>query len=108
MLRITLVAFIEIFSFFFLKLYKQNIGDIKYFQNEVTNVDMKLLALRASCADETEGKVDPELLKIIAGTERNFVLQKGQSSISNEASKMENETFRNMVNAIRDLAKNKS
>ena len=106
-LRVSLVIFIEIFSFFFLKLYKQNISDIKYFQNEVTNVDMKLLAIRASSAEESEGKIDSELLKIIANTERNFVLQKGQTSILNEGARMENETYKEMVSIIRDFTKSK-
>jgi hypothetical protein len=36
--RISTVIFIEIFSFFFLKLYRSNLNDVKYYQNEMTNI----------------------------------------------------------------------
>lgn len=46
--RISLVLFIEIFAYFFLRLYKEGLSEIKYFQNELTNVDLKFVALVAS------------------------------------------------------------
>lgn len=46
--RISVAAFIEIFSFFFLKLYKSGLQEIKYYQNELTNVEMKSLAIEAT------------------------------------------------------------
>ena len=45
MLRLSVVVFIEIFAFFFLRLYRASLADIKYFQNEITNLEAKCLAL---------------------------------------------------------------
>lgn len=86
--RISIFVFIEFFSFFFLKLYKTNLSDIKYYQNEMTNVEFKLLALKSSFA-----KDDLESIKnVIANfstVERNFILKKGESTIEVEKSKIE-------------------
>ncbi len=46
--RITTVIFIEIFSFFFLRLYKASLADIKYYQNELTTVEMRGAALEVA------------------------------------------------------------
>lgn len=43
--RLTLVVFIEIFAYFFLRLYKSSLTEIKYFQNEMTNIEAKFIAL---------------------------------------------------------------
>ena len=44
--RVSLVIFIEIFAFFFLRLYKTTLGDIKYYQNELTNIDFKVIGIK--------------------------------------------------------------
>lgn len=44
--RFTLSIFIEVFSFFFLRLYSTSLNDIKYFQNELTNIESRFIALR--------------------------------------------------------------
>ena len=46
--RISFILFIEVFAFFFLRLYKLNLNDIKYYQNELTNIDLKNTALMSS------------------------------------------------------------
>lgn len=46
--RIATVAFIEIFSFFFLRLYRSSLADIKYYQNELTLLDTSRIALHVS------------------------------------------------------------
>lgn len=46
--RLSLVLLIEVFAYFFLKLYKSSLSEIKYFQNEMTNVEAKLVAIKCS------------------------------------------------------------
>ena len=46
--RLSLVILIEIFAYFFLKLYKQSLIDIKFYQNEITNIESKLTAIQLS------------------------------------------------------------
>lgn len=87
--RISLSIFIELFSFFFLRIYKTNLDDIKHLTNERTNIDMKLLALRTALMQN-----DTDLLKIVIAdlskTERNFILKKGESTVDLEKGKLEN------------------
>lgn len=42
--RITTVILIETFAYFFLKLYRQNLEEIKYYQNELTTIDLQEVA----------------------------------------------------------------
>jgi len=39
--RLSLIIFAEVFAYFFLKLYRTSLADIKYFQNEISNIDLK-------------------------------------------------------------------
>lgn len=43
--KLSLVIFIEIFAFFFLKIYRDHLNDIKYYQNELTSIETTQLAL---------------------------------------------------------------
>jgi hypothetical protein len=94
--RISLSILIEVFSFFFLRLYKKNLDDIKYLSNERTNIEMKMIALRSGIITE-----DKELLnsvsKVLAETERNFVLKKDESTVEIEKSKLEVTNSNNFI-----------
>lgn len=81
--RISLVLLIEVFAYFFLKLYKQGLSEIKYFQNEITNIESKFLALRLSSESRQDDCVKEVVLNLLT-TERNFVLEKGQTTIELE------------------------
>ncbi|WP_339414281.1 hypothetical protein [Pseudomonas sp. EA_35y_Pfl2_R5] len=86
--RISLVIVVEVFAYFFLKLYKQSLDEIKYFQNEMTNIESKYLGLYIA----TEGGLEEGVLNSInqlSSTERNFLLDKGQSTASIELKKIE-------------------
>lgn len=81
--RISLVLLIEVFAYFFLKLYKQGLNEIKYFQNEITNIESKFLALRLS-SEANQSDCIKEVVTNLLGTERNFVLEKDQTTIDLE------------------------
>ncbi|MFT7109661.1 MAG: hypothetical protein ACI843_001323 [Psychrobacter glaciei] len=86
--RLSLIVFVEIFSYFFLRLYKNTLEDIKYYQNELTNIDSNIAALRLSLLIDNEAsikKVMDSLLKV----ERNFVLKKGDTTVQLEVAKTE-------------------
>lgn len=115
--RLTLIIFIEVFSYFFLRLYKSTLDDIKYYQNELTNVDSNISALRLSLLlndAESIKKVSSRLLE----TERNFILKKGDSTVqlevarteakkSAEALKMFENIFKETKNLLPRLGSNK-
>lgn len=92
--RISLIIFLEIFAFFFLKLYKTTLSDIKYFNNEKTNIDFKIISLKAAF-DTRDSTLIHTILVQLAQTERNFKLGKGESTV--ELEKVRNDTRYNDV-----------
>jgi pyrroloquinoline quinone (PQQ) biosynthesis protein C len=92
---------------FFLRLYKTSLDDIKYYQNEITNIESKWLALNAVMEDK-----DKTLLNIIVDylskTERNFILnlKKGDSTLGLERERLEkNEVIELVKDALSTASK---
>jgi len=100
--RLTLSLFVEIFSFFFLKLYKAGLGEIKYFQNELTNIELKFVSLESALRSQNE-EVIAKVVVEFSKTERNFVLEKGQSTVELERSKMDTDNTNNMFSSMSKL-----
>jgi hypothetical protein len=86
----SLVVFIEIFAFFFLRLYRSSLDEVKYFQNELTNVEMRLVALEAALVLGHSGALDTTINQL-ARTERNSILKKGESTVDLEKLRAENQ-----------------
>ncbi|SHN35667.1 hypothetical protein [Chitinophaga sp. CF418] len=102
--RVSTVIFIEVFSFFFLKLYKNNLSEIKYFQNEITNLNFKLCALK-SAIQLGDNQTAAAIMLQFAATERNFILQKGQSTERLELLKVEHKDNKNIADSIVNVVK---
>lgn len=104
--RFTLSLFIELFSFFFLRIYKKNLDDIKYLNNERTNIDLKLVALKTSILHN-----DTDSLKLILSdlskTERNFILQKDESTVDLEKNKIEKLSTDKLLESIVQIVNRK-
>lgn len=86
--RLSVVIILQVFSFFFLKLYKSNIDDVKYLQNEITNVEHKQVAVN-SAIKLNEDEHWRDLLSNLMKTERNQILEKGQTTVKLEQSRLE-------------------
>jgi len=97
--RISLVIVIELFAYFFLGLYKNNLSEIKYFHNELTNVEHKHMALEEALASADKDTVK-EIVKDFAKTERNFLLKKGESTVSLEDRRVTLEEQNGVINAL--------
>lgn len=75
----------SIFAFFFLSTYRRNLSEIRYFHNELTNVESKLLSIEI-LKDATLVKADRgdgallHMLQGLSATERNFILRRGEST----------------------------
>ena len=93
--RISLVILIEVFAYFFLKLYSNSLAEIKYFQNELTNVEAKYLALHTALYSKDNGSLG-DIVSQIVRTERNYVLEKGQTTVDLERSKIEKKSILSM------------
>ena len=71
--KVALVIFIEAFAYFFLKLYKTSLEEIKFYQNEITTIEQRYLALisaAGSAMEDTYSKV----ISALGSTDRNPVI----------------------------------
>jgi len=102
--RLSLVIFIEVFAYFFLRLYKSSLAEIKYFQNEITNLESKFVAIKESIASENSD-ISAKVISCLANTERNHILEKGQTTVELEKSKIENETISTLSSKLNETIK---
>lgn len=102
--RFFLVLFIEIFAYFFLKLYKETLTEIKYFQNELTNIESKMMAVEVSYITKNNEALKEAIL-CLSKTERNYILKKGETTVELERAKSDSEVSKNIVNSISDFLK---
>ncbi|WP_433770867.1 hypothetical protein [Pseudomonas putida] len=100
--RISLVVFVEIFAYFFLRLYKAGLSEIKYFQNELTNIESKLTAVEFSYMTKNQDGLK-SAIEALSKTERNFVLEKGQTTVELERAKSDSELTKNIIDSIPKL-----
>lgn len=100
------VLLIEVFAYFFLKLYKQNLDDIKYYQNELTNIEVKNLAIQIS-KQSNNHKLLTLCVEEFLSTERNFILEKDQSTIEIEKERISSNNTNNTLQVVKDIFKNK-
>jgi hypothetical protein len=68
--RVTTIIFIEVFAFFFLRLYRTTLQEIKYFQNELTNIELQRVAIEASLI-QRHNKPMEGIIEQLIKTERN-------------------------------------
>jgi len=105
--KISLAVFIQIFSLFFLRLYKTGLAEIKYFQNEITNLELKYFGIVTSVmADDREAicGVGKMLLKV----ERNHVLTAGQTTVELEKHKIEQASSSEIIKLLPKILGRKS
>jgi len=105
--RLSLVILIEVFAYFFLRLYKSTLSEIKYFQNEMTNIEAKYAAIQ--CAKFTDDKVAfSNAIAALTSTERNALLEKGQTTADIEMAKIENKNISVISEKVMKFIKNKN
>ena len=103
--RLSVVIFIEIFAFFFLRLYRSSLTEIKYFQNEITNLEAKCLALEFAILagdDVSANKVVDQL----ARTERNFILKKNETTVELENARLEAQHIKQIFDGVKEIVPN--
>ena len=104
--RFTLSLFIELFSFFFLRIYKKNLDDIKYLNNERTNIDLKLIALRTAII-HNDGETLKSVVIELSKTERNFILKKDESTVDIEKDKLDKLSSDKLLDSIVQIVNRK-
>lgn len=104
--RLSIIIFIEVFAFFFLRLYRENIHDSKYFQNEITNLDSKFIAFDAALISNDNENLKT-LVNELSKTERNHILNKGESTVDLEREKLETQTLKDVIDSLAGVIKKK-
>lgn len=102
--KLSFVIVVELFAYFFLRLYKNGFDEIKYFQNEITNIEMKVMSLKYAQDFKSEDMIK-ELVIHLMKTERNFILEKGQSTVSIEKDKLKNISDSKLTSMISEIIK---
>jgi len=103
--RVSLSILIEIFAFFFLKLYRNNLNEIKYYNNEIVNIKMKIIALKTAAIYETDNL--EEIIKKFAETERNFILKKDETTVDLQKNIIESNNSNKIIETLTSLLKSK-
>lgn len=91
--RVTIVVFVEIFSYFFLRLYKSNLEEIKYYQSQITDIYRHQVAHSVAVLSEQES-LKREFLS------GSFNGKNVDSSSSRESSETEIRQLASMIEGI--------
>ncbi len=95
--RFSFVIFIEFLAYFFLKLYKKNLEDAKYYHNELTNVQSKIISLKSALLIKDDAAII-NIISELSKTERNFILKKGETTIEVEKSRIDASRLKEIIN----------
>lgn len=99
--RLSLVLFIESFALFFLRLYKLELLSMKYYHNELTNIESKKIATIISVRHCEKDKIW-ETVNCLLKVERNIVLRKKDTTLELETQKLENEHNKSVLGMLQD------
>ena len=103
--RLSFTILTQLFAFFFLRLYKTNLEDSKYFQNELTNVISKTAALKIAFHQSDKALII-ELARDLSKVERNFKLSAGETLLNIEKSKIDKADEIEILNLVKEFIKN--
>lgn len=104
--RILVVLLVELVAYFFLRLYRSGIEEVRFYQNELTNAESRWGALSTSLLinDASALRI---VIKALAETERNFVLSNGATTVELEKHKMQQISGEDIVKLMHALLKSK-
>lgn len=94
--KATLVILLETLAFFFFRLYKTSLNEVKFYQNELTNIEQRALAIKIMIDTSDTDSLDL-IIKSLMATERNFILSKGQSTVFIEQERLGNEVYKEVM-----------
>ncbi|WBU27885.1 hypothetical protein OOZ54_14580 [Rhodopseudomonas palustris] len=83
--RFAVGLLLQFVGFFFLRLYVANELDLKHNKNEITNIELKMLAVLLSGKSDSP-ETTKDVISSLIMTERNFVMKKDERSVSMEGS----------------------
>lgn len=105
--KVALSVSANIFSLFFLSTYRRNLTEIKYFQNELTNVESHLVALYFAM-ERKFTDTEKKLLIRLSEVERNFILRRGETTADIQIKDMDTKEISALVGLAAQLARGSS
>ena len=85
-----------------MKLYNQTLSELRFIHNEITNIEMKSSGLQTAIASSDDKSIS-DAVKNAINTERNFILEKGKTTVDLERSRQENESSFVILSTLREL-----
>ncbi|MCH5172547.1 MAG: hypothetical protein J1F31_06955 [Erysipelotrichales bacterium] len=101
--RLSIVAIMEVFSFFFLKLYRESIERIRYYQNEITNIESKKVAIIVACMLDNENDNKKTIINSLLSVERNVFIKKGETTMELEKYRIDSSSNNNLIKILKEL-----
>lgn len=102
--RLSIVLLVEIFSYFFLSLYRTGLDDLKYYQNELTNIESREAALHASLSKGSEDLLK-QVVSALIRTDRNASVRVNAKKRSKEKPKEDSKVALAAISKMESLAK---
>lgn len=102
--RLSLVSFVEIFAFFFLKMYKTELLSIQYYQDELTGIESRKIALLFSIIHNNQEDISKSI-DCLVNIDRNFKLDANQTTVDLEKLKTENNFIKSQMDSMMDIFK---
>lgn len=102
--KFSIAIFLEVFSFYFLAIYKSNLSEIKYYQNELNEIDFKTMMLQSYLL--TDGFDIEKIGTEFFSHDKNRILNENQTTETIESIKAENailKEFLQKIPSIKDL-----
>ncbi len=96
--KVSIAIFLEIFSFYFLAIYKANLNEIKYYQNELSDIDFKNMVYQSALL--TENYNVEELGNKLITSNRNSILKGDELTIDLKRTQVENELLKDFLNKM--------
>lgn len=104
--RFSIVIFVEVFAFYYLRLYRTMMDNIKFYQNEITNIELRLMALHSiNTIKNPDASSANALITSLSNSERNFVIEKGQTTVDLEKQKIDSSQIGSIFDGITKLTK---
>jgi hypothetical protein len=98
--KLSLLLFLGTFSFYFLNLYKSNLGVIQYYQNELNDIDFKIIALTTILLSENNTKSLEKISDYFAKMNWNKIMSKEQTNIELERRRYDQDIDKEYINKI--------
>lgn len=102
--RLSIVILIEVLAYFFLSLYRTGLDDLKYYQNELTNVEAREAAIHATLSKGNEDQVK-EIVTALIQTDRNGSVSSGIKKRSKNQTDKDSRVALEALSKMESLAK---